>query len=41
MVEGDNDHHKAEAIFKAFAKALKQAVRASGSFELPTTKGTL
>jgi imidazoleglycerol-phosphate dehydratase/histidinol-phosphatase len=41
MVKGDNDHHKAEAIFKAFAKALKQAVRASGSFELPTTKGTL
>ena len=26
-VEGANDHHKAEAVFKAFAKALKEAIK--------------
>ena len=40
---GKNEHHKIEAIFKSFAKALKMAVsldpRAKG--ELPTTKGVL
>jgi imidazoleglycerol-phosphate dehydratase/histidinol-phosphatase len=40
-VEGDNDHHKAEAIFKAFARALKAAVRQTGDYRLPTTKGKL
>ena len=40
-VEGENDHHKAEAIFKAFAKALKQAVNQSDNFDLPSTKGKL
>lgn len=40
-VEGDNDHHKAEAIFKAFAKALKLAVAKTNNFDLPTTKGKL
>jgi imidazoleglycerol-phosphate dehydratase/histidinol-phosphatase len=39
--EGDNDHHKIEAIFKAFARALKLAVRKSGNSELPSTKGKL
>jgi imidazoleglycerol-phosphate dehydratase / histidinol-phosphatase len=39
--EGENDHHKAEAIFKALAKALKQAVAQTGNFELPSTKGAL
>ena len=40
--EGTNEHHKAEAIFKAFAKAIKMAkVRDLDSQELPTTKGTL
>ncbi|MFT3746479.1 MAG: bifunctional histidinol-phosphatase/imidazoleglycerol-phosphate dehydratase HisB [Pyrinomonadaceae bacterium] len=38
--EGTNEHHKIEAIFKAFAKAIKMAVRREGS-ELPTTKGVL
>lgn len=37
---GDNEHHKIEAIFKAFAKSLKQAVLQNGN-ELPTTKGML
>jgi imidazoleglycerol-phosphate dehydratase/histidinol-phosphatase len=41
-VEGDNEHHKIEAIFKAFARAVKMAVRRDpDSNELPTTKGIL
>ena len=39
-VEGDNDHHKVEACFKAFARALRMAVKREGA-ELPSTKGTL
>lgn len=40
--EGQNEHHKIEAIFKAFAKALKMSVRRDpNSQELPTTKGVL
>ncbi len=39
--EGENDHHKIEAIFKAFAKALKMAVRMTDNYNLPSTKGTL
>ncbi len=39
-VEGDNDHHKVEACFKAFARALRMAVRREGA-DLPSTKGTL
>jgi imidazoleglycerol-phosphate dehydratase / histidinol-phosphatase len=39
--EGTNEHHKAEAIFKAFGKAVKAAVRRDGSKQLPTTKGVL
>jgi imidazoleglycerol-phosphate dehydratase/histidinol-phosphatase len=38
--EGTNEHHKIEAIFKAFAKAIKMAVKKDGS-ELPSTKGIL
>lgn len=37
---GENTHHKIEGIFKAFARALGQAVRRTGT-ELPSTKGTL
>ncbi len=41
-VEGTNEHHKIEAIFKAFAKAIKNAVkREKGNKDLPSTKGTL
>ena len=40
-VEGDNDHHKIESIFKAFARALKMAVRKDDSGLLPSTKGVL
>lgn len=40
--EGINEHHKIEAIFKAFAKAVKMAVkREIGNDILPTTKGSL
>lgn len=39
--EGTNEHHKIEAIFKAFAKAIKMAVRKTGDFSVPSTKGVL
>ena len=38
--KGENEHHKAEAIFKAFTRALRQAVRIEG-IELPSTKGVI
>ncbi len=42
QAEGDNDHHKAEALFKGFARAVKMALRRDPfNFQLPTTKGTL
>ncbi|NER11233.1 imidazoleglycerol-phosphate dehydratase [Muriicola jejuensis] len=40
--EGTNEHHKIEAIFKAFAKAIKMAVkRDTEKMVLPSTKGML
>jgi imidazoleglycerol-phosphate dehydratase/histidinol-phosphatase len=40
--KGDNEHHKIEAIFKAFAKAIKMAIqRNPDSNALPSTKGVL
>jgi len=40
--EGDNEHHKIEAIFKAFAKAIKMAIkRDPDKLVLPSTKGIL
>jgi imidazoleglycerol-phosphate dehydratase len=40
---GDNSHHQAETVFKAFARALRMAVevdpRAAGA--IPSTKGSL
>ena len=40
--KGDNEHHKIEAIFKAFAKSIKMAVRRNpDSDALPSTKGVL
>ena len=42
-VEGENEHHKIEAIFKAFAKAIKMAVRRdiNDLNNMPSTKGVL
>ena len=37
---GENEHHKIEAIFKAFAKAIKMAVHKQGN-TLPSTKGVI
>ena len=39
-VTGENDHHKTEACFKAFGRALRQAVRVEGTV-LPSTKGVI
>lgn len=40
--EGQNEHHKIEAIFKAFAKTMKMAVRRDvNNMVLPSTKGVL
>ncbi|HEX5553945.1 MAG TPA: bifunctional histidinol-phosphatase/imidazoleglycerol-phosphate dehydratase HisB [Chitinophagaceae bacterium] len=40
--EGSNEHHKIEAIFKAFAKAIKMAVKRDvNNMSLPSTKGVL
>jgi imidazoleglycerol-phosphate dehydratase/histidinol-phosphatase len=41
-VEGDNEHHKIESIFKAFARSIRMAVkRDPQNNSLPTTKGVL
>lgn len=40
--EGENEHHKIEAIFKAFAKSIKMAIkRDAEKLVLPSTKGVL
>jgi imidazoleglycerol-phosphate dehydratase/histidinol-phosphatase len=41
IAEGENEHHKIEAIFKAFSKAIKLAVKQTDNFNLPSTKGLL
>ncbi|MCB9081074.1 MAG: bifunctional histidinol-phosphatase/imidazoleglycerol-phosphate dehydratase HisB [Lewinellaceae bacterium] len=42
QARGENEHHKVEAIFKAFARAIRMAVRRDpDSQDLPSTKGTL
>lgn len=40
QAEGQNEHHKIEAIFKALARSVKMAVRKDGN-QIPTTKGVL
>jgi imidazoleglycerol phosphate dehydratase HisB len=40
LLKGENDHHRAEAAFKATALALRQAVARDGS-AIPSTKGSL
>lgn len=39
--EGNNEHHKIEAVFKAFARSLKMAFSKTGNFSPPSTKGIL
>ncbi len=39
--EGDNEHHKVEAIFKAFAKSIKMAVKRGENVGIPSTKGVI
>ena len=41
VLRGDNDHHRAEAAFKAVALALRAAVRPSSFDDVPSTKGTI
>lgn len=41
VLRGENDHHKAEAAFKALALSLRDAVRTDGSGVIPSTKGQL
>ena len=41
LISGRNGHHAAEAITKAFARALRDAVSPSGDASIPSTKGTL
>ena len=40
--EGDNEHHKIEGIFKAFARSIKMAVKRDiYHYQLPSSKGML
>lgn len=41
VLRGDNDHHKAESAFKAFALAFRDAIAISGQSGVPSTKGVL
>jgi imidazoleglycerol phosphate dehydratase HisB len=41
VLKGTNDHHRAEAAFKALALALREAVALDGSVDVPSTKGVL
>jgi imidazoleglycerol-phosphate dehydratase/histidinol-phosphatase len=39
--DGENEHHKIEAVFKSFARTLGMAVRKTGNSSIPSTKGSL
>jgi len=41
VLRGENDHHRAEAAFKATALALRMAVTRDGTDQIPSTKGVL
>jgi imidazoleglycerol-phosphate dehydratase len=41
VLRGENDHHRAEAAFKAVALALRQAVALDGGADVPSAKGVL
>ncbi len=40
IMYGENDHHKIEAIFKAFGRALREAITVVGE-DMPSTKGII
>ncbi len=40
LLDGKNEHHKAEALFKSLALSLREACRVSGE-DIPSTKGVL
>jgi len=39
--QGENEHHKIESIFKAFARAIKMAIKKGENSGIPSTKGTI
>ena len=41
VLNGENDHHRAEAAFKALALALRAALARDGTIAIPSTKGVL
>lgn len=41
LIRGRNGHHAAEAIFKAVAVAMREALSVRGGTEIPSTKGVL
>lgn len=41
QASGENEHHKIESIFKAFAKSIKMAKNKNAGFNIPSTKGVL
>jgi imidazoleglycerol-phosphate dehydratase len=41
LLSGRNAHHQAEALFKSFGRAMRVAVRLTGSSRIPSTKGVL
>lgn len=41
VIRGQNDHHRAEAAFKAVALAVRQAARLTEFDDVPSTKGSL
>jgi imidazoleglycerol-phosphate dehydratase len=41
VLRGQNDHHRAESAFKALALAIREAIRETGSNDVPSTKGVL
>lgn len=41
VIRGQNDHHRLESAFKAFAIALRQAIKSTGTAGVPSTKGVL
>lgn len=40
-VTGNNDHHKAESLFKSFGRSLRQAIHINNSNNISSSKGTL